>query len=269
MLRTNQEVLKESHRLQDETKQTLQRIQGQLQQTEELGEYTLEGMKDQTNQMDVIILEGENTKDALQQSKKLHNKFDRWALNFGGRKRREAKKEAKEIQMAMDRDRQIRQLQKEQKKNNKDMNDITFENSNMPSSSYSSTVLVDNTNSMNTPVTSSDQLVNQKKRTTAKERHLLQQQEKEFHPLDEDCKKSLEQLDQVDNEIDAMVDETAASLERLMTLSKSIQEESHVQTQKTNTMTETMDRVLDKQTKINARVKGALTGKWKRRNLVS
>jgi|Transcript_5677 thioester reductase-like protein len=267
-LQTNQEVLEESHRLQGQTKQALGRIQQQLEQTEELGEYTLEGMKDQTTQMDIILVEGEKTKAALQHTKKLQNTFDRWSLKFGGRKRREAKQEAQEIKLAMERDRQLRKLEKQQQqqqqRKQQTMNHTQddFEHGNNVSMTSNTTFRTPLTNSTNATTDTSCPAPVRSKLVVKKKRNSPQEKER----LDEECKASLAQLDHGDAEIDAIVDQTSASLDRLHVLSKSIQEESHVQSQKTNAIADTMDTVVHKQANVNARVKGALTGKWKRRN---
>eukprot|EP01032_Pedospumella_encystans_P018945 gene18945-21553_t len=95
----NVKKLKEANAIQDRTEAAISRIQRQTAEAEELGAQTLDELRRQGKQMDEVNTELEFVGAKLTTSKALQSKFDAWAGNWLGRKRRAAmKKAAAEIQ---------------------------------------------------------------------------------------------------------------------------------------------------------------------------
>jgi hypothetical protein len=90
----NQKVLSDAADVQDKTKQSVLRIQKQAAETESIGAATLEELRRQGNQMDEINTDLDNVSAKLDVSAGLQDKFDRWAGNWFGGKKREAMKDA-------------------------------------------------------------------------------------------------------------------------------------------------------------------------------
>ena len=90
----NLKKLKEADKIQDKTKEAIWRIQRQAAEAEELGTQTLDELRRQGQQMDDINSELESVSAKLDTSKALQSKFDAWAGNWLGGKRRQAMNEA-------------------------------------------------------------------------------------------------------------------------------------------------------------------------------
>lgn len=86
--------LQEADELQDKTKDAIWRIQRQAAEAEGLGTQTLDELRRQGQQMDDIHTELESVSSKLDQSQALQSRFDAWAGNWLGGKKRSALKEA-------------------------------------------------------------------------------------------------------------------------------------------------------------------------------
>ena len=69
-----------------------------------------------------------------------------------------------------------------------------------------------------------------------------------------------------DNDIDAMLDEAGASLDRLAGLAMTLGEEAQSQSTTMDTLTKTVDNANTKQAEVNSRVKRSLTGRWRNKS---
>ena len=92
--RTNEQYLNEADDIQQKTKDALLRIQRQTAETEQVAESTLDELRKQGEQLDNINEEVTSVNRKLDESSNLQNRFDRWAGNWLGGKKREALKEA-------------------------------------------------------------------------------------------------------------------------------------------------------------------------------
>lgn len=90
----NLKMLNEAADTQNKTKDAIWRIQKQAEEAEGLGTQTLEELRRQGQQMDDINSELESVSAKLDQSQALQSRFDRWAGNWLGGKKRNAMKEA-------------------------------------------------------------------------------------------------------------------------------------------------------------------------------
>lgn len=90
----NMKVLAETDDVQNQTKDAIDRIKKQTAETEELGGATLEELRKQGRQMDDINSELESVNNKLDQSGALQERFNLWAGNWFGGKKKEANAEA-------------------------------------------------------------------------------------------------------------------------------------------------------------------------------
>lgn len=90
----NKQVLQDTQEVQSKTKDAIWRIQKQAAETEQIGTATLEQLRKQGQQIDEINKDAEDIDAKLDQASALQNKFDRWAGNWFGGKKRDALKEA-------------------------------------------------------------------------------------------------------------------------------------------------------------------------------
>ena len=90
----NLKVLKEAEEKQNLSKEAIWRIQRQAAETEQIGTATLDELRKQGQQMDEIGNEVDKVSSQLDRSQQLQNRFDLWAGNWLGGKKRAAIKEA-------------------------------------------------------------------------------------------------------------------------------------------------------------------------------
>jgi hypothetical protein len=90
----NAQMLNEAEALQGKTKEAMIRIQRQQAETESLAEATLEELRHQGEQMSSIHTDMEGVSTKLDEANNLQNRFDRWAGNWLGIKKRAALDEA-------------------------------------------------------------------------------------------------------------------------------------------------------------------------------
>lgn len=243
-LKTNAEVIQEADDVQQKTKAALYRIQQQATEAEELGEGTLEEMREQRYQQQRIQMDAEDLNASLTKTKKLQNSFDRWAGNWRGYHKKQAKAEAHEKIAAAERKRQRARVGKE--------------NNDAETGKTTASSMVSKGN----PRVRSKVVKRPPKRTDLLSSDLANPA---VAKLDDESKMGLNRLVKNDNDIDVMLDQTAASLDRLKDLSVAMQEETQTQNKNMDKLTETVDKANSKQAVINARVKRNLTGRWLRR----
>ena len=92
----NESAIREVGNIQCSTKESLNRINQQLSETEFSGKATLELLREQRYQTERIAIDAENLDAQLTKTAKLQNRFDRWKGHWLGMKRRAARAEAKE-----------------------------------------------------------------------------------------------------------------------------------------------------------------------------
>jgi hypothetical protein len=90
----NLQKLKEADEIQQKTKEAVERITRQAAATEEIAITSLEELRKQGQQMDEINKDLEDVSSKLDTSQALQNRFDRWAGNWLGGKKRAAIREA-------------------------------------------------------------------------------------------------------------------------------------------------------------------------------
>ena len=90
----NKQVLQDTQEIQGKTKDAIWRIQKQAAETEQIGTATLEQLRKQGQQIDEINKDTEDISAKLDTAAALQNRFDRWAGNWFGGKKREALREA-------------------------------------------------------------------------------------------------------------------------------------------------------------------------------
>eukprot|EP01039_Chlorochromonas_danica_P000587 gene587-632_t len=90
----NMKMLQDTVEVQNKTKDAVVRMNRQAVEAEQLGGRTLEELRRQGNQIDEISQQLSSVDRKLDQSKALQSKFDMWAGNWLGGKKRQALKEA-------------------------------------------------------------------------------------------------------------------------------------------------------------------------------
>lgn len=90
----NLSIIRAAEEQQNATKESVFRIQRQLQETESLGGTTLEELRKQTEAMDGINRDLDTVDAKLDETAKLQTKFDWWAFNWLGGKKKKAVAEA-------------------------------------------------------------------------------------------------------------------------------------------------------------------------------
>jgi hypothetical protein len=90
----NMKVLQDTTNIQDKTKAAVGRMQKQAFESEEIGIKTLEEMRKQGLQLDNINGQVSNTKEKLDKSEALQNRFERWGGHWMGGSKNTAKAEA-------------------------------------------------------------------------------------------------------------------------------------------------------------------------------
>jgi len=83
----NPTLLTKTKEIQNQTQKTLDRILRQAGETEEVGRLALTSLEAHDKQLDTILDETARTRETLKKTDKLQNKFSRWSLNFGDRRR--------------------------------------------------------------------------------------------------------------------------------------------------------------------------------------
>lgn len=83
MYTPNQLVLQEVGEIQHQTRESLQRIQQQVAETDIIGSLTLASLDEQRNHVDRISKETNRLNDSLDKTKKLQYRFAAWSLGIG------------------------------------------------------------------------------------------------------------------------------------------------------------------------------------------
>jgi hypothetical protein len=235
-LNTNEDVIQAADGIQHKTKTALYRIQQQADQTEELGGNALAKMREQRLQANKVRMDAEDLNVNLDKTTKMQNSFDRWSGNWFSRREKQAptRVDKKVTSVVERRQKQNIDLNTEKKKASK------ARKRGSRASSKVVTDLFDRENTFSNGVTNSE--------------------------LDDDTKIGFDRLMNTDNDIDAMLDEAGASLDRLAGLAMTLGEEGQSQRTTMDTLTKTVDNVNTKQAEINSRVKRSLTGRWRNKS---
>jgi hypothetical protein len=236
-IKTNAEVIHEADGIQQNTKVALYRIQQQAAQIEELGDNTLSKMKHQHYQSKKIQEDAENLNSSLKKTKKLQNSFDRLTGNWRGRHKKQAQIEAKEYIAAADK--------------NHELDRVGRQNSDTEKYKYAV--------SSHTKVVK--KLPDQAKLTSS----VVATSRREDQNLDAEEKMGLDRLASNENDIDAMLDQMAPSLDRLVEMSMSMGEETQAQCANMDKLTKAVKKGNTKQAIANSRIKRNLTGRWIKR----
>lgn len=93
---SNSVLLRETKETQNRMLETLDRTLRQAAEIEEVGKMTVESLVKHDEQLDTILEEAARTRETLKKTDKLQNKFARWSLRFGNRRRaRKAQRKGK------------------------------------------------------------------------------------------------------------------------------------------------------------------------------
>jgi len=238
-LNTNEDVIQAADGIQHKTKTALYRIQQQADQTEELGGNALAKMREQRLQANKVQMDAEDLNASLDKTKKMQNSFDRWSGNWFSRREKQAPTRV---------DKKVTSVVERRQKQNNDINTEKNKASKAKKrgSRASSKVVTDLSDRENTL---SNDVMNS-----------------EVDELDDDTKIGLDRLMKTDNDIDAMLDEAGASLDRLAGLAMTLGEEAQSQSTTMDTLTKTVDNANTKQAEVNSRVKRSLTGRWRNKS---
>lgn len=221
-LSNNKQVLQEAEHVQDKTRESLLRIQQQAAEAEILGTETLSELHSQKQQLHSIEKETKKLHSHLSHSNKLQNRMDRWALNWRGTHKRQAKKEA-----------QLHMKLKEKKS--------------------SSTATVEQYKASNNKTKSKKNKNNVLLTTDDNNDNRAPPQ-----ALSEEDKQALSRIEENDADIDAMLDSASDALDRLDFLAMSMKEEAQAHGKVIDTHTESITKAHTKQQVLNGRMKRML-----------
>lgn len=229
---SNAQAIEEAEALQSQARAAMERIQEQTEQTKEVASITLEELRDQRRQSELIELQTHSLEEKLNHSHSLQNSFDRWSLNLRGKKR--AVKEAKVV--------------------------LAGAKAKLAEKSWSKSV--------DPVVAAIKNKVTEPRRPVERNKEVLIESTSknpvDLNPMDEDDMAGLDRIDQNDKELDNMLDQIDASLDGLTNLSLVMKEEAHSQHKNLESVSQTMDRANEKQAVALTRVRRSLTGKWLR-----
>ena len=218
--------------MQAQARAAIQRIQEQTEQTKEVATMTLEELRDQRRQSELIELQAQSIEEKLNHSLSLQNSFDRWSLNLRGKA--QAKKEAKVVLAA-----------------------AKAKSSEKSSSTSMDPAITAITNTVTAP----RHPVEQKKEVLIES---TCKNSVDRNPLDEDDTAGLDRINQTDKELDRFLDQIDASLDGITNLSLAMKEEAHSQHERLKSVSQTMERANEKQAVALSRVRRSLTGRWLR-----
>jgi hypothetical protein len=220
-------ALAETAEMQQQTKEALQRIKEQAQDTEDMGAMTLEDLKQQKYATNTILEEADRIDKGLDETKRLQNKLGRWTMNFGrgggegvSQKRGQSPKRGTSP-----------------KRDESPKRDKPQKRGKSPKRGAAPK-----------PPKASD------------EPDILQG----ASGLKEHYADEFDNLAENDEEIDAMLDDTAAILGRLEVLSSNINNEVQQQSDVLEEVATNVEKVNHKQEVANIRARNFLTGKWRK-----
>lgn len=218
--------------MQAQARAAMQRIQEQTEQTKEVATMTLEELRDQRRQSELIELQAQSVEEKLNHSHSLQNSFDRWSLNLRGKKR--AKKEAKVV--------------------------LAGAKAKLAEKSWSK--------SMDPAIAAIKDKVTAPRHPVERNKEVLiesaSKNSVDLNPLDEDDMAGLDRINQNDNELDQILDQIDASLDGITNVSLAMKEEADSQHENLKSVSQTIERANEKQAVAISRVRRSLTGKWLR-----
>lgn len=217
--------------MQAQARAAMERIQMQTEETKEVASLTLEELREQTRQLELIELQSHSVIEKLNKTDRLMNSFDAWSLKLRGKK--QAKKEAKVV------------LAGAKAKSR--------ENSNIRSVDPAVTTIKNENKAPRHPKQKKEVLV---KFTPASD--------EDNNLMDEDDMAGLYRIEQNDKELDDMLDQIDASLDGIKNLCLDMNEQVHFQHKNLESASKTVERANKKQAVVVARVRGNLEGRWLR-----
>lgn len=217
--------------MQAQARAAMERMQMQTEETKEVASVTLEELREQTRQLDLIELHSHSVEEKLNKTDRLMNSFDAWSLKLRGKKH--AKKEAKVV------------LAEAKAKSR--------ENSNIRSVDPAVTTIKNENKAPRHPEQKKEVLV---KFTPAND--------EDNNLMDEDDMAGLYRIEQNDKELDDMLDQIDASLDGIKNLCLDMNEQVHFQHKNLESASNTVERANKKQAVVVARVRGNLEGRWLR-----
>jgi hypothetical protein len=228
---SNAQAINEAEFMQTRSREAMERIQLQTEETKEVASLTLEELRQQRRQLEVIELQSHSLQAKLKQTDKLLNSFDRWALKLRGKKR--AKQEAKGVLAGAKAKQATKSL----------------------------------TKSVDPAVASIKNKVVAQKRPERKKEVLMKstyQHVEDRNPtMDEEDMAGLYRIDQNDKELDEMLDEIDASLDGIASLCLAMNEETHFQSKNLESVGKIVESSNEKQAVAITRVRSNLTGRWR------
>lgn len=230
-LTSNAQAINEAESMQKRSREALERIQSQTEETKEVATLSLEEMKHQRRLLEVIEMEFRCLKTKISKTDKLLNTFDRWGLEIRGKKR--AKKEAKRA-LAEARAKQAKEAL---------------------------------CRSADPAVTAIKSKVAAPMRPDRKKEVLIKstyEDAGDHNPIDEEDMAGLYRIDQNDKEIDEMLDEIDASLDGIASLCLAMKEESHSQPKNLESIGKIVEACNKKQAVAITRLSRNLTARPRR-----
>lgn len=217
--------------MQVQARAAMNRIQVQTEETKEVASMTLEELREQRRQMELIELHSHSVVEKLNHTERLLNSFDRWSLKLRGKKR--AKKEAKVIQAAA--------------------KAKSRENTMIRSTDPAVATIKHENKAPRYPERKKEVLI--KVTSVNCEDH---------KSMDEDDMAGLYRIEQNDKELDDILDLIDASLDGIKNLCLDMNKEVYFQNKNLESANETLERANKKQTVAIARIRGNLKGRWLR-----
>jgi hypothetical protein len=262
----NRQTIKEASEIQESTKAALARIQKNVAITQEVGMSTLEELEDQQYRMKKTRVDIQHVNAQTKKTDRLLNRFNLWTGHWVGLKKNDAKLEASETVAALERDLKKAAIERERVRSTTTTSGVVV------------AVAGSDLNQLNNERPAGTIKVGRKPpscQTTNHHHHddgsppgaVVVVVPPVPEELDEESKAGLEMLKRTDKEdIDSMLDEVAASLERLDTISTCMLQEIQSQTIESEEVTRQVHKAVKRKTFSNARIKRVLTGKWRNRH---
>jgi hypothetical protein len=257
----NRQIIEDAREIQESTKAALTRIQQHVAITEEVGMSTLEELEDQKHRRKQTLVDIQNVNAHAKKTNRLIGRFDVWAGNWAGFKKTDAKMEASETLAALQRDLKRSAIERERSTKSTAVGGRGFDLNQLKKNVRPGSISKRKSPLPPCQTTTNHQHGGSPAAAAAAAAAVAPEE------LDEESKAGLEMLERTDKEIiDSMLDEVAASLDRLDTMSNSMLQEIKSQKIESNEVERQLHKAVKRKTFSNARIKNVLTGKWKNRH---
>ena len=253
MKTNNQYVLEDAALTQAQTKESVQRMQRQLAETDVIGSMTLADLEDKGTRVNNISREADRLNAILDNTKRLQDRFAGWSLTFGTRRQarklaRAERDEERHVQ-AMERD-GIGGKSSRCVKNSRVASDATNDQDPWFREDPIGKTKKNEEQSKRNELFGAN-AESEKARSKPDPEHTTSQAE--GAPLSQNEQDFLESIESVDNDIDSELDVVSKQVERLMKMATSMGEETEQQNQTLTNVTDDMDKANHKQRVINHR----------------